>query len=147
MSGKYFYKVVRVIEGGFGSIYNANPQEYSISKRIDCPYMFVYRPGEPMGELNEYRAANGEFALLKVRAECKPRVLLLTDLCDGIHGTMGNPLRFLLSRIVKEYTEESYAREYVFLDSLTPIGIVDMTKLKDSCEGYLAPIEGEENGQ
>lgn len=147
MKNRIFYKVVRVVEGGFRSIYKANPQTYVLNQKINCPYMFVYMPGESMGELTEHRAANGEFALLKVRAECEPKMLLLEDVCEGIHGTVGNTLRFLKSRIVNG-SGSCWAREYVLLDSLTPIGVVDLTKLNKSGDfNFLAPSEGEEDGQ
>lgn len=142
MRTRYFYKAVRILEGGigFGSIYAANPQKYFIGQRIDCPYMFVYAAGEEMGEFLPSRAKSGDYALLKVRTECKPHVVWLDDVSWAIHGPQGlNPVR-----VIKEASYDkpfSGGRLTTLLDSLTPVEVVDISKLnEDEGKGmYLAP--------
>lgn len=148
MKNNIFYKVVRVIEEGFGSLYLANPQVYSLNKRIDCPYMFVYRPGQLMCEVNSFRALDANYALLKVRAECEPREMCLwLSVSNGIHGGLPDPIAFLLSH--RADASEGSVMHCTLLDSLTPIEIVDMSKLEWNAEGFchIAPAEGEEDGQ
>ena len=131
MRTKYFYKVVRVRDGEMFSLYEANPQVYRIGEKIECPYMFVYAPGAVMAELNPSRIRHGGFALLKVRAECQPKVYWVGDLSWSICGRRRNSMEIVKSAL---WSQPAYSRKLtVFLDALTPVSIVDLKPLlKDS---------------
>lgn len=122
-----YYKVVRRCQDGFRSVYNANPQLYKISERTDCPYMFLYGPGQFMHEFGKERGESGQYAVLEVEAIGDVHRVTVRDLSDSIDRKIDDPKSYIERMILLRDHENC---DLTLADSIIPRRRVNLDELK-----------------
>lgn len=122
-----YYKVVRCCQNSFRSIYNANPQLYVLNERIDCPYMFLYEPGQFMAEFGKLRGESSRYAVLEVEAIGDVHRVMLCDLSNSIDRKIDDP-KSHIERMILLSDDESC--NSTLSDSIIPRRMVSLDELK-----------------